>query len=195
MKAVHMNMPIDYDTFNRFNSLFIGALRRLGVTSADASMIGSFLASFAPNIVNPRTLCGKYSSALGLSEVQFMITVITNVVKTELKDPSILPFFNGQVPAGSINFLTNKTQFDRLAGNLVAYFGGALGCTRNFPAYRGNPSMQQVHARMPITDMIFSNFNNNLQNTAANLGFGMGDQLTLRFLLDSFQKQIVNTPQ
>jgi len=122
MKAVHMKMPIDYDTFDRFNSLFVGVLRKLGVDSNDASAIGAMLESFAPKIVNPLVLCGKYSAALGLTEVEFMIDVITTVVKTELKDLTILPFFNGQTPPGSTNFLTNKTAFDRLAGNLVAFF-------------------------------------------------------------------------
>jgi len=193
MKKLHMKMPIDRDLFDRFVSIFIGALGKLGVSPDDQSTIGVFLDTFAANIVNPRTICGKYAAALGITEVQLMTTVIQAVVKKELSDDSILPFFNGKVPAGSIDFLTNTSAFNRLAGNLVAFFGGALGCNKDFPAYTGNPSMKQVHALMPITDNLFSNFNNNLQQAVANLGVGRGDQTTIRTLLDGFQQFIVNT--
>jgi len=122
-----------------------------------------------------------------------MQTVVSAVVKAELGEPSVLPFFNGQTPPGSINFLTNSSAFNNLAGNLVAFFGGALGCSKDFPQYRGNPSMKMVHAKMPITDVIFSNFNNVFQMTLGNLGVSKGDQMTIRFILDSFAQFIVNT--
>jgi len=193
MKKVHMNMPIDRDLFDRFVALFIGALGKLGVSPDDQSTIGVFLDTFAANIVNPRTICGKYAAALSITEVQLMTTVIQAVVKNELADDTVLPFFNGKVPPGSIDFLTNTSAFNRLAGNLIAFFGGALGCNKDFPPYTGNPSMKDVHARMPITQAIFSNFNNNLQQAVGTLGVDRGDQLTLRTLLDGFQQFIVNT--
>jgi len=193
MKAVHMFMPIDYDAFEKFNVIFIQALAKLGVDAGDQAAIRGVLDSFAPAIINPRIICGKYAQALGVSEVQLMQTVVSAVVKAELGEPTVLPFFNGQTPPGSINYLTNQTGFQNLAGNLIAFFGGALGCTQDFPPYRGNPSMKMVHAKMPITNLIFSNFNNVFQQTLGNLGVSRGDQMTIRMILDSFAQFIVNT--
>jgi len=192
MKALHANMPIDQDTFQTFNNVFISALNTLGVTLQDQTTIALLLESFAGNIVNPRTICPKYAGALGISELELMTAVINAVVKKELADPSILPFFNGQTPPGSINFLTNSTAFSRLANNLIAFFGGALGCTKNFPPYMGNPNMKNLHAKMPIDMALFSNFNNNLQQAVADLGVSRGDQITIRMILDSFASSIIN---
>jgi len=193
MKKVHMFMPIDYDTFEMFNTIFIGALAKLGVDQPDQAAIRGVLDSFAGAIVNPRIICGKYSRALGVSELALMQTVVTAVVKAELAEPTVLPFFNGQVPPGSINFLTNVSGYNNLAGNLVAFFGGALGCDQNFPAYTGNRNMRMVHSRMPITQNIFSNFNNAFQMALGNLGVARGDQMTIRSILDSFAQFIVNS--
>jgi len=193
MKAVHKFMPIDYDTFEMFNTIFIGALAKLGVDGGDQTAIRGVLDSFASAIINPRIICGKYAEALGVTEVQLMQTVVSAVVKAELGEPTVLPFFNGMTPPGSINFLTNTSAFQVLAGNLVSFFGGARGCNQMFPPYRGNPSMKMVHAKMPITQAIFSNFNNVFQQTLGNLGVSRGDQLTIRGILDSFAQFIVNT--
>jgi len=192
MAVVHSRMPIDRDTFEKFNSIFIGTLAKLGVSAEDQGAIGGVLATFAGQIVNPRVICGKYAFALGITEVQLMSAAVTAVVKKELADPTILPFFNGQVPAGSTNFLTNATAFNRLASNLVAFFGAALGCNVNFPAYTGPKDMKALHAKMPISNIVFSNFNNNFQNALGDLGVGMGDQLTVRGILNSFSAAIVN---
>jgi len=192
MAQVHARMPIDRDTFEKFNSILIGALGKLGVTLADQAAIGSVLTTFASAIVNPRVICGKYAFALGITEVQLMVAAVTAVVKKELADSTILPFFNGQVPPGSTNFINNATAYNRLASNLVAFFGGALGCSINFPPYTGPTNMKAVHARMPITPIVFSNFNNNFQSALGDLGVGMGDQLTIRAILDSFASAIVN---
>jgi len=114
------------------------------------------------------------------------------LLKKELADSTVVPFFNGQVPPGSTNFAANATAYNRLAANLIAFFGGALGCTLDFPPYNGNTNMKVVHQRMPITQIVFSNFNNNFQAALGDLGVGMGDQLTIRGILDSFSGSIVN---
>jgi hypothetical protein len=49
-------------------------------------------------------------------------------------------YFNGQKPAGSMNFLNpkNKLALDGLANGLVAFFGTALGCSdETIPPYGG----------------------------------------------------------
>lgn len=72
-----------------------------------------------------------------------MNTIVTAVVNDELASPAIKVFFNGTAPRGSIDFTTNKPQFDRLAGGLVAFFGAAIGCKDPaFPKYTGNPDMK-----------------------------------------------------
>jgi len=192
MKRVHARMPIDQDTFSRFNAIFVQTLRSLGVVESDLSTINGLLDSFALAIVNPTTICPKYAGALEITQIKLMTAVITAVVKKELADPQILPFFNGQVPPGSTNFLTNTTAYNKLAGNLISFFGGALGCVEpGFPKYTGNPSMKQVHQRMPITQSLFSDFNNNLIQALGDLGVTSADQLTVRRVLDTFQSGIV----
>jgi len=187
MKRVHASMPIDQDTFARFNSVFITTLRQVGVDAGDLGTISGLLDSFALAIVNPSTICPKYAGALEISQIKLMQAVITAVVKKELADPTILPFFNGQTPPGSTNFLTNTAAFNNLARGLVAFFGGALGCVEaGFPQYTGNPNMKQVHQRMPITNAIFSDFNNNLIQALGDLGVASSDQLTVRRVLDTF---------
>jgi len=192
MHKLHANMPIDQDTFARFVSVFLVALRSLGVSESDISTIFALLDSFAVQIVDPKTICPKYAGALGITELQLMTTVINTVFKKELADPTILPFFNGMVPPGSIDFLTNTTQFNRLAKNLIGFFGAALGCTRNFPPYTGNPNMMMVHAKMPIDMEIFSNFNNDIIQALGDLGVSSADQLTVRRVLMTFSTSIVN---
>jgi len=192
MKVVHAKMPIDQATFASFITIFVTTLRSLGVTEDDLYTVDSLLNSFALQIVDPKTICPKYAGALGISELTLMTTVINAVFKKELADPQVLPFFNGQVPAFSINFLTNQTQFKRLANNLVTFFGAALGCTKNFPPYTGKPSMRVVHQNMPITAEIFYHFNNNLVNVLGELGVSAADQLTVSRILMTFSSQIVS---
>jgi len=192
MKLVHAKMPIDQDVFSRFNAIFVQTLRSLGVSEADLSTIMGLLDSFALQIVNPTTICPKYAGALEITQIKLMTAVITAVVKKELADPQILPFFNGQTPVGSVNFLTNTTAYNKLAGNLISFFGGALGCVEpGFPKYTGNPSMKAVHSRMPITQALFSDFNNNLIQALGDLGVTSADQLTVRRVLDTFAGSIV----
>jgi len=185
-------MPIDQDTFARFNAIFVQTLRAIGVAEVDLSTINGLLDSFALPIVNPTTICPKYAGALEISQIKLMTAVITAVVKKELSDPLILPFFNGQTPAGSVNFVANTTAFNKLATNLITFFGGALGCVEpGFPKYTGNPSMKAVHQRMPISQALFSDFNNNLIQALGDLGVTSADQLTVRRVLDTFAPSIV----
>jgi len=185
-------MPIDQDTFARFNAVFVTTLRAVGVSEQDLGTISGLLDSFALQIVNPTTICPKYAGALEISQIKLMQAVVNAVVAKELADPMILPFFNGKVPPGSTNFLTNQAAFQNLARNLVSFFGGALGCVEaGFPKYTGNPNMKTVHASMPITASIFSDFNNNLVQALGDLGVTSADQLTVRRVLDTFGPGVI----
>lgn len=145
-------MPISVADFNKFNDLFILALSELGVDTTDRTLIRSVLDSFASAIVNPTYICPKYARALGVTQQGLMTTVVGAVVTKEVSDPAIVGFFNGTLPPGSTNFLTSKPDFDRLAGNLVAFFGAPLGCTDPaFPKYTGVTDMKVIVHNLLLT--------------------------------------------
>lgn len=92
------------------------------------------------SLAGQQTLCEKYAKALGLTQIAMMNKIVGDVVTAEVSNPSIKPFFDGRLPAGSTNFTNpaNKAAFDNLALGLVSFFGGALGCTEaGFPKYTG----------------------------------------------------------
>lgn len=87
-----------------------------------------------------QTICERYAKALGVTHENLMKTIVNEVVAQELASPVIKPFFDGRLPAGSTDFTatSNKAAFDKLAAGLVAFFGGALGCSEaGFPKYTG----------------------------------------------------------
>jgi len=92
--------------------------------------------------------------------------IVTNVfVKETATGSDSLPFFNGQTPCKSRDFVGDAIIRTALARSLVAFFGssGVLGCTQSgFPQFNGNPNMEEVHQFMPITKAIFDGFNSNL---------------------------------
>jgi truncated hemoglobin YjbI len=193
MQVVHSKMMLTRATFDTFNTIFINALASLGVTLGDQAIIRTFLNSFAGSIVAP-TICQKYAAALGVSQLTLMTTAVTAIVKAEVSDPGIQAFFNGTLPPGSINFLTNVTEYNRLAKNLIAYFGAALGCNDpSFPIYMGNPDMHAVHAKMPIGPNQFREFNRNFVMALALLGVSSADQMTVAAFLDGFATKIINS--
>lgn len=131
-------MPIGLKEFNLFNSIFNTTIAGLGVDRPDQITVKSLLDSFAPQIVNPAAICPKYAKALGVTQIKLMTDIVTAVVNAEVADPAILPFFNGVSPPGSRNIVGSPAEVNRVAGGLVAFFGGALGCTETgFPKYTG----------------------------------------------------------
>lgn len=72
-------MPISAVEFTRFNDLFISTLTDLGVDPVDGSLFRDVLDSFGPDIINPSYICGKYASALGVTQIALMQTIVTQV--------------------------------------------------------------------------------------------------------------------
>lgn len=131
-------MPIGRAEFDLFNDIFITTVGKLGVVAADQVTIRSLLDSFASQIVNPKTICPKYATALGVTQIKLMTDIVGKVVTAEVSNPQILPFFNGVSPPGSRNIVGSPTEVTRVSNGLVAFFGGALGCTdTGFPKYTG----------------------------------------------------------
>jgi len=192
MKTVHKFMPIDRDLLDLFNDVFVSVLPGFGVDVFDQSTIRGLLNSFAPAIVKASLICPKYAGLTQQTQTMLMTGIVNRVVSKELADPTVKPFFDGTTPPGSINFLNNTAAFGRLATNLVAFFGSALGCNEpGFPVYSGNPSMRLVHLAMPISNQIFDNFNIGFISALTDAGVTPSDRQTVRDLLDSFRMALV----
>jgi hypothetical protein len=142
-----------------------------------------------------QSLCDKYSVLLNVTNVELMTNVVIGTFTAVTQSGTeTLPFFNGMVPAGSFNYLTNQTGANILVGGLVAFFGAALGCTQvGFPTYTGG-AMDTVHAAMPITFSVFSFFNDQLIGVLAQAGVTIPDQNTISSVLYSFNPSICNQP-
>jgi len=84
------------------------------------------------------------------------------------------------------------TAYNKLALDLIAFFGVPLGCTDPaFPAYTGNPVMSQVHMNMNISVAQFDTFNQIFTQTLFTLGVDLFDRDLVYAVLSSFQSQIV----
>jgi len=195
MKALHQPMGIGKTEFDLFNDIFIETLAGLGVDFGDQRTIRMVLDGFAPAIINPKvlTICEKYSGALGLNQTALMQTIVGQIIVAEVSNPRILAFFNGTTPPGSTNFLANPAALARLSNGLVAFFGAALGCNSpSFPKYTGPTDMKALHQPMGISKSNFVLFNDIFVQKLAALGVDLGDQATIRTVLDSFADAIIN---
>jgi len=139
-------------------------------------------------------ICARYATALNVSQLTLMTNIITGVFDALVANgTNTLPFFNGQTPAGSADFLTNTTAFDILANGLIEFFGAALGCNDpDFPVYDGPSNMTRVHANMPITAAVFSQFVSDVISVINSAGVSQADQTTVSNLLNTFKSQICN---
>lgn len=172
MKTVHQFMDITEPEFNAFNDKLVELLKNVGGTGAGLNMdnadkVRAFLDLTAPDICagcdgfKKPTLCEKWAVALDISQVELVTTVVNGVAGKLFTDPLTKPFFNGQVPCNSRDFVGNLLNRAGLAKSLVAFFGsaGALGCSAAaFPVYRGETDMELVHRNMPITPEVFQVF-------------------------------------
>jgi hypothetical protein len=159
-------------------------------------LIGTQAPPLTTGGVTPQTFCQKYASALMLTHLQLVTIVINNTVNLLVAPTSPdRPFFDGTVPAGSINFLlpANSIRFNRLFTNLVTFFGAGLGCTDGtIGIYEGQPDMRVVHASMPITPVVFNFFVDTVVGVLAGAGVDTTDQGAARILLNSFRSSICN---
>jgi len=193
--AAHTPLNTNYFAYSTFNNLVSGVLVGLGVAAADVTAVATVLDTvrnqtcIQSDCTTP--ICNKYSVPYNLNNIALVSLVVNLTVLGPnglLANSQILPFFNGQTPAGSTNF-TDPSQaaaFTTLFNHLVQFFGSALGCSDGtIGAYQGNPNLTQVHLGMPITLSIFNQFNNILLAVMQSLGVTSTDLNTVGALLNS----------
>jgi hypothetical protein len=196
--AVHQPMMISLSDFNFFNQAVITVVKAAGVTTADQATILTVLQSFQSQIVYqgpPPPLCVKYAQALGITQLQLLTAVINGTIPLLVApNAPTLKYFNGIVPAGSLNFLApiNSGALTTLFNHLVQFFGAGLGCTDpTFPSYQGDPNMSNVHQPMMIAQSDSDFFNQAVLTVVNGAGVSATDQASILSVLQSFQSQIV----
>jgi len=189
---VHQPMGLSKVVFDSFNQLLLSVTAGAGVTPEDNAMILSVLNSLEKNIVS-QSICDRYSQALKISNLDLLTSVVNGTVNKLVVDPITSPFFNGQTPAGSTNFLSDATQFKKLFDELVQFFGQALGCRDGtIPPYPANrPSLTTVHQPMGLSKVVFDKFNELLISVTAGAGVTPEDNAMILSVLNSLQTQIV----
>eukprot|EP01128_Nolandella_sp_AFSM9_P007253 TRINITY_DN3920_c0_g2_i1.p1 TRINITY_DN3920_c0_g2~~TRINITY_DN3920_c0_g2_i1.p1 ORF type:complete len:636 (+),score=216.92 TRINITY_DN3920_c0_g2_i1:62-1909(+) len=133
------------------------------------------------------TLCEKYQG--DATQTDFMIGAITAIFGglTDADDEFgafTVEYFDGTTPEGSTDFTTDATALTKLAGDLVAFFGAALGCNEpDFPTYTGSTDMRAVHENMAVLPRAFDGFVNSIHKTLLAAGFSADDAGAVQSLL------------
>jgi hypothetical protein len=162
-----------------------------------------------------QSICDSYSST---TDAQAQYQLVKMVVDTALRGNGdtivgILnediqrPYFNGSVkfreasgrgvtPDFTANNYSNAN-LATLADHLYQFFGAALNCsqrgTNGFPSYAGN-TMTAAHSGMNLPSSVFNAFNSMVVASANALGVAVSDQIAIRSLLGSFNRQAFATP-
>jgi truncated hemoglobin YjbI len=146
--------------------------------------------------VTEEPFCDKYSRLLGVTNEALVSNVVGDVfVNLTKPNADLLEFFDGTTPPGSTDFTdpANSAATNKLAANLVAFFGIALGCPDPaFPKYNGNPDMKVVHQNIPIGQAEFDSFNNLVIAVMAQKGVSKEDQAAALGVLNTLQPDICN---
>jgi len=145
-------------------------------------------------VVKPPSLCNKYSTALGLTNLQ-LITFVVNETFNTLLAPNhpLRGFFDGRIPSGSTDFTSNPTAAANLFNKLVQFFGAALGCgDPTFPPYVPTSSLQAIHSAMPIATFEFNTFNNVILGILTAAHVAPEDVAAVRAVLQSTKPAICN---
>jgi len=174
-----------------------------GVSSEDQATVLGVLESLSNDICNDpdsckNSICDRYSVALGLTNVQLVTAVVTGTFNAAVMPGSLIEgFFNGTVPAGSIDFVTNAAQKSRLFNDLVGFFGQTtiLGCTdTDYPAYNASTDLHAIHQDMPIGTAEFEAFNSDLIGVLKASGVSVPDQNAVYAILESTKSAVCNQP-
>ncbi len=143
------------------------------------------------NKFRKQSFCDKYTDVLSavVSNNAGLVSAFVDKAIEALIDPSndLIDYFNGQVPAGSIDFTDPKNSMttNKLANNLVTFFGAALGCSDgSIGPYTGG-DMRTVHANMLIGSNEFNSFINKLGGIFTGFGVSKADLDPVVALLNS----------
>jgi truncated hemoglobin YjbI len=149
-------------------------------------------------VVRAEPFCDKYSRLLGVSNSDLVSLVVGQVfANLTATNAPLLPYFNGQIPAGSTNFTNpaNTAQTQMLADHLIQFFGLALGCSDNTIApYAGRTDMKAVHKNMPIGKVEFDTFNEVVIGVMKKNGVADADLVGVLAVLQSLAPAICNDP-
>jgi len=148
----------------------------------------ALIALFAAVAFAQETICTRAFSTNETAQLVGMQTYINNVVGAVLGAPETVGYFNGANP-GSFDFTdpANSAALESLFNELVAFFGGAIGCTGT-GTYGGNTDMTVVHGfATPVNKAAFEVFNQIAVREARKLGMINSDVYTLALVLDGFR--------
>jgi len=162
-----------------------------GVTAVDGAAVLAKLNSLQDQIVPKQTLCEKYSSGLTISNLQLLQTIVDQTVSGVVNNQVTLPYFNGQQPVGSTNFLSDANALANLKKGLVSFFGGALGCSDGTIENYSGADLLTVHKHMFVSEDAFNNFNAILLGVMKSSGVTPEDLNTVRGVLEGTKAQIV----
>lgn len=193
MTTVHRFMGVTQAVFDNFNEIVVQTAAALGVTSGDQSQILTLLQSLNSQIVFPASLCDKYAAILNVSGAGLVTVVVDNTVNGLVGNATTLPYFNGQVPAGSTDYTAGGTPLTNLKAGLVAFFAqqGVLGCTDGSNAAYTGGALNAIHSPLGVTVEAFNDFNEILTGVTAGAGVDATDNAAILALLQSLQSQIV----
>jgi len=131
------------------------------------------------------SICDKYTPAAGTNSDLVTTVVLAVFGAVTTADTPTVPYFDGST--GNTNFITDTTAQTALAGHLVEFFGGALGCSDgSIDAYTG-PDMKTVHATLGIDKAPFEYFNQQVVKVMQTSGVEYADVVTVATLLESFR--------
>jgi len=139
------------------------------------------------------TICNKYSAALKLSNFDLVKSVVGGTVQGLTQNSITLPYFNGQFPSGSRNFLdaANSQALADLSAHLIQFFGAALGCTDGTITPYTGADMKTVHAPIRVTPEAFDAFNSILLGVLTNSGVESADVNAVSGVLESTRGDII----
>jgi len=141
------------------------------------------------------SICDKYSQALKINNSALVNTVVNGVVMKLVSGANSITtkYFDVTKPKGSLDYTDakNAKALGELVGNLVSFFGAALGCSDgSIAAYTGSP-MDKVHQPMGINVFESIAFNDAVIGVLAGAGVDELDQVAVRIALNGLKDQIV----
>jgi len=194
MSKVHQRMGIATYEFNFFNDQVVAVLKAAGVSDVDQVAVKIVLSGLKVDIVAQGSICDRYSDVLKVSNKDLVSKVVLAVFqKITAFGSQIRIYFNGDKPAGSLNFLDakNKVALDGLVNGLVTWFGMALGCSDDSIGPYGGPPLSAVHKLMGIDKDEFDFFNTKVLNVLRASGVVTKDLIDVSLALNGTKKEIV----
>jgi len=144
-----------------------------------------------------QSICDKYSRRNNLTNLQFVDFLDTQVfIRMNEAGAPTLPFFNGQIPKGSVN-LSDPANADELKAftvSLAKFNGAALGCSDGTIAKYMGPTMKAAHSEMMITARAFDFHNTQVLAVLSSKGATVEDQQKVLSTLETLRDAIVTAP-